>query len=96
MLSQATIHDLNREITKELRHYDSIFCETQEDKMACLERISKLKSLLAPSPTAEEIASALVNATSSGDKPKPESTVANVNLGPLVDAIMNLSRFKKQ
>lgn len=95
MLSNSTIDRINREIVKELRHYDSIFCNSQADKLATLERISQLKSVLDPSPTAEQIASALVNAMSPVEPPKPERVVTTINLTPLVAAIMDLRRINQ-
>lgn len=55
MLPQSTIDLINGQIEEELSHLNSIFCDTQQDKMETLERINKLRSMLttdspAPSP----------------------------------------------
>ena len=96
MLNSSTIRKINDEIARELRYYNSIFCTSQEDKLATLERVSTLKSLLDPSPTAEQIASALVDAMSPAEEPKPEPIVTTVNVTPLVEVIMHMSRLKQR
>lgn len=58
MLPQSTIDLINGQIEEELSHLNSIFCDTQQDKMETLERINKLRSMLttdspAPSPEPE-------------------------------------------
>lgn len=52
MLSDRNISDINDQIRSELREVDSMM-SSNEDKMAALERIAKLKSLL-DSPTESE------------------------------------------
>lgn len=61
MLSDRNVRDINSAITSELRNVDSMFT-SNEDKMAALERISKLKSLLSPQPTRQEIIAELATA----------------------------------
>ncbi|MEO7397372.1 MAG: hypothetical protein ABIW84_02300 [Ilumatobacteraceae bacterium] len=69
MLSKNVIYKINRQIETELRNVDSICCDPAE-KMASLERISKLKELLDPNPVVQpsrkelvkELAVALIEA----------------------------------
>jgi hypothetical protein len=93
MLPASTIRMIDRQIQSELRNLNSIFCNTQADKMAAIERINALQSMLNPSPTADEIADALAAALSADVTPKPEPVVTNVDLGPLLQIIVQ--RLKK-
>lgn len=60
MLSNDVIRKINAQIVIELRKADSIGTDHQE-KMEALERIAKLKALLSPQPSAEEIAEHVAN-----------------------------------
>lgn len=64
MLYDETIRKINQQIEIELRNVDSLG-STDDEKMAALERIAKLKALFDPQPTSEmirqELASIIVN-----------------------------------
>lgn len=65
MLSNSAIHSINRQIERELRELNSILT-SDEEKVAIIDRIAKLKELLNPHPSREdilaELAAALVDA----------------------------------
>lgn len=73
MLPDSTTKLINDQIAEELRHLNSIFCDTQEDKMDTLERINKLRSMLTPNP--------------SNETPKTETSTTKPS--PLLDAIID-------
>jgi len=52
MLSDSNIRKINSEIEDELHSFWRL---DDEEKMAAIERIAKLKSILDPAPTAEQI-----------------------------------------
>lgn len=79
MLPQSTIALINGQIEEELSHLNSIFCDTQEDKMNTLERINKLRSML--------ITESSVSPLELGDKE------AEIDLGAVAKDIANL--FKR-
>jgi hypothetical protein len=80
MLPQSTITLINGQIETELKHLNSIFCDTQEDKMNTLERINKLRSML--------VTESSVQPLELGDKE------TEIDLGAAVKDIANL--FKRR
>jgi uncharacterized protein YoaH (UPF0181 family) len=61
MLSDTNIRKINNLIEEEVR---DMWRLDHEEKMAAIERIAALKSILDPAPTAEQIANALKSSTS--------------------------------
>lgn len=64
MLSQENVKKINDLIESELRTVDRAFTD-HEEKLEALERIAKLKALLSPQPSTEEIVEMLATALAS-------------------------------
>jgi hypothetical protein len=60
MLSNDVIAKINRQIEDELRTVGKTFAD-HDEKMEALERIAKLKEILSPNPSAEQIAQHVAN-----------------------------------
>lgn len=85
MLTDRNVAKINDMIKRELDTAGS-FISSQEDKMAALERVSKLKSLLYPQPTAEELVEMLAIALK-------EKTNTTTQPHSLMEQIFGQSRF---
>lgn len=73
MLSTTNVRKINDQIERELRGVSGAFT-SHEDKMAAIERITQLKSLLSPQPTRQEILSELAAALKEQSTPTPQPT----------------------
>lgn len=82
MLSDRNIAEMNRQIAAELRNADSI-CSTPEEKMQALERIAKLRELLTPQPTREDILTELASALKGEQK---KSAHEDITIGDIFAA----------
>jgi hypothetical protein len=72
MLSQTTVNKINDQIRRELHTVNSSF-SSHEDKMEALERIAKLKELLNPQPSRQDILRELAIALTDRQTPTPHS-----------------------
>jgi hypothetical protein len=87
MLSQNVINKINHQIEDELRNVDSI-CSSPQEKMEAIERIAKLKALLTPQPSREEIMSELASALTDKVQQKETQYDSRPSLGDIfADAI---------
>lgn len=75
MLSNDNIREINRSIERELRNVSSI-ATSDEEKVAALDRIAKLKALLYPQPTREELLAELATALVEAQR-NPPPTLAD-------------------
>jgi hypothetical protein len=83
MLSRTVIVKINRQIEDELRIVDSI-CSSQQDKLDAIERIAKLKALLSPQPSREEILDELASAITVQVRQKDTQNVARLSVGEVL------------
>lgn len=86
MLSNDVIRKINRQIEDELRTVDSI-CSDQQEKLDAIERIAKLKELLTPQPSIEEIAQRVAAILQIQQQPTPQPAPIQT------DILRNLASF---
>lgn len=72
MLSNEVARKINRQIENEMRDLNSTFT-SNEDKLAIIDRISKLKQLLEPQPSRSDILDELATAIVEAQR-KPKTT----------------------
>ena len=85
MLSNHNVHKINRQIENELRIVGSIIT-SDEDKTAALDRIIKLKALLTPQPSREDILAELAEALVEARR-NPTPTFADTLVSEILNAI---------
>lgn len=75
MLSNENIRKINRQIESELRN-STAFMASNEDKMAALDRVAKLKSMLEPTPEPADLRKTIVQELAAliAETQKPEPT----------------------
>lgn len=91
MLSDRNIIEINRQIERELKTVDSWMSDA-DDKTAALKRIAKLKALLDPQPSREEILKELANAIVVAERSKTETTTSTPPAPDLISDLVTLFR----
>jgi len=77
MLNDNNIREINNQINRELRNVNSI-CKSPDEKLQALDRIAKLKALLTPQPSREEILSELAAALVEAQRNPPATFADNL------------------
>jgi septal ring factor EnvC (AmiA/AmiB activator) len=76
MLSSTNVRKINDQIERELRDVNSIVT-SNEDKIAALDRIARLKALLNPQPSRSDILSELASAFVEAQRTPPPTPADN-------------------
>jgi len=85
MLSDQNVRRINNQIADELRTVDSI-CSSDQEKIAAIDRIAKLKSLLTPQPSRSDILAELAEALVEAQR-NPKPTFADHLVSDILSAL---------